>query len=404
MSIGNSRQALERIAQLAREFATAYPQRDRDNQYPREEMARLKASGLLGFSIPTAYGGLGASCAEITEAITLFAEGNPAIGQMFLVHCLLGASFLDELAPEALKRRVYGDILDNQRFLGNAASEKTNDPRKGYDLQFVPVAGGVEITGRKFFSTGSLAADLIAVIGTMAGNLALAILPVDAPGLQILDDWDAMGQRGTGSGTTVFDKVFAPEAMVIPNLLGPDRQMAQTNLLGPITQIGFTAIFVGAARGALREAVGYVRTTTRAYPWPGLTFERAVDDPYILENIGKLAAELAAAEALTREAARKVDVALAARASAAPEAMARLRAEASVAVSQAKIVATETGLGVCQEVFTACGARAALREQNLDRFWRDVRTLTLHDPIGFRIRSVGEYLLQDKAPTPALRY
>jgi alkylation response protein AidB-like acyl-CoA dehydrogenase len=135
-----------------------------------------------------------------------------------------------------------------------------------------------------------------------------------------------------------------------------------------------------------------------------LTFERAVDDPYILENIGKLAAELAAAEALTREAARKVDVALAARASAAPETMARLRAEASVAVSQAKIVATETGLRVCQEVFTACGARAALREQNLDRFWRDVRTLTLHDPIGFRIRSVGEYLLQDKAPTPALRY
>lgn len=66
-----------------------------------------------------------------------------------------------------------------------------------------------------------------------------------------------------------------------------------------------------------------------------------------------------------------------------------------MAVSQAKIVATETGLWVCQEVFTVCGARAALREQNLDGFWRDARTLTLHDPISFRIRSVGEYLLQD---------
>ena len=75
-----------------------------------------------------------------------------------------------------------------------------------------------------------------------------------------------------------------------------------------------------------------------------------------------------------------------------------------MAVSQAKIVATHTGLRVCQDVFAACGARAALREQNLDRFWRDVRTLTLHDPLSFRTRSVGEYLLQDKAPTPALRY
>jgi len=404
MSFANTHAALVQIERLSDEFAKTYPERDRDNQYPAEEMRQLKASGLLGFSIPKNYGGLGASCADITQAIALLAQGNPAIGQMFLVHCLLGASFLDELAPEALKRRVYDDILSNQRFLGNAASEKSNDPKKGYDLTFSPVDGGVQISGRKFFSTGSLAADLVAVIGMMDGNMALAIVPRDAPGLQILDDWEAMGQRGTGSGTTVFDKVFAPGAMVIPSLVGPDRQMAQTNLLGPITQIGFTAIFIGAAKGALREAVAYVRTTTRAYPWPGLNFESAVEDPYILAQIGELSSHLAAAEALTHEAARKVDAALAVRATASAEEMARLRAEASVAVSQAKIVATHTGLRVCQDVFAACGARAALREQNLDRFWRDVRTLTLHDPLSFRTRSVGEYLLQDKAPTPALRY
>ncbi|MGK2915606.1 MAG: acyl-CoA dehydrogenase family protein [Porticoccaceae bacterium] len=286
MNFKDSREALTHIERLSTTFAKTYPQRDRDNQYPAEEMDQLKASGLLGFSIPKSYGGLGASCADITQAIVLLAQGNPAIGQMFLVHCLLGASFLDELAPEALKRAVYDDILTNQRFLGNAASEKSNDPKKGYDLTLAPVDGGVHISGRKFFSTGSLAADLVAVIGMMDGNMALAIVRRDAPGLQIVDDWDAMGQRGTGSGTTLFDKVFAPSAMLIPTLVGADRQMAQTNLLGPITQIGFTAIFIGAAKGALREATHYVRTTTRAYPWPGLSFECAVDDPHILAQIG----------------------------------------------------------------------------------------------------------------------
>lgn len=83
---------------------------------PREEMERLKSSGLLGFSVPSAHGGLGASCAEITEAITLFAEGNPAIGQMFLTNCLLGAAFLEELTPEALKRRPMAKSSPSSAF------------------------------------------------------------------------------------------------------------------------------------------------------------------------------------------------------------------------------------------------------------------------------------------------
>tara|TARA_R110000787_G_scaffold9353_9_gene32781 strand:+ start:12945 stop:14186 length:1242 start_codon:yes stop_codon:yes gene_type:complete len=404
MSIGSIDEALQRIGELADKFSITYPDRDRNGEYPREEMDELKQSGLLGFSIPASYSGLGANCTEITEAIITLSQGNPSIGQMFLVHCLLGASFLDELAPEALKKKVFEDILANNVFLGNAASEKSNDPKKGYDLSFTPVDGGYEINGKKFFSTGSLAGDKIAVIGMLDKTMALGIVPSNAPGLEIRDDWDAMGQRGTGSGTTIFDKVFAPSDMVMASITDASRQMAVTNLLGPITQIGFTGIFIGAAKGAMAAATQYIRETTRAYPWPGLDFDKAIDDPYILLQMGDLSARLAAAEALTYAAARKVDIALEARATPGANEMAQLRGEASVAVSQAKIVATETGLKVCQDILVSCGARSALREQNLDRFWRDIRTLTLHDPISFRTRSVGEYVLQGKLPTPALRY
>ncbi|MBQ0721522.1 MAG: acyl-CoA dehydrogenase family protein [Gammaproteobacteria bacterium] len=404
MIIGNMDDALARIDELSDEFAKTYSKRDLNNEYPREEMEKLKQSGLLGFSVPKSYGGLGSSCADITRAIISFSQGNPAIGQMFLVHCLLGASFLDELAPESMKKKVFADIVGRNIFLGNAASEKSNDPKKGYDLTLTPVDGGVEITGKKFFSTGSLAGDQLAVIGMCGSNMGLAIVPSDAKGLQIINDWDAMGQRGTGSGTTIFDKVFAPSEMVMTSITDENRQMAVTNLLGPITQVGFTGVFIGAAKGAMREATQYVKEKTRAYPWPGLDFDKAVDDPYILSTIGGLSAQLAAAEAMAYEAARLVDKALNARAGASAKDMASLRAAASVAVSQAKIVATDTGLKVCQDVFTACGARSALREQNMDRFWRDIRTLSLHDPLSFRTRSVGEYLLQNKFPTPALRY
>jgi|AZII01.1.fsa_nt_gi alkylation response protein AidB-like acyl-CoA dehydrogenase len=404
MKIDNINDALECIDGLSDEFSLTYAQRDLNGEYPREEMDKLKQSGVLGFSVPKSHGGLGSSCGDITRAIISFSQGNPAIGQMFLVHCLLGASFLDELAPDDLKARVFADIVERNVFLGNAASEKNNDPKKGYDLTLTPVDGGVEITGKKFFSTGSLAGDQLAVIGMCGSNMGLAIVPKDAKGLEIIDDWDAMGQRGTGSGTTIFNKVFAPSELVMTSITDESKQMAVTNLLGPITQIGFTGVFIGAAKGAMREGIAYVKEKTRAYPWPGLDFDQAIDDPYILSTIGALSSQLAAAEAMAYEAARLVDVALDARESASTEEMANLRAAASVAVSQAKIVATDTGLKVCQDIFSACGARSALRTQNLDRFWRDIRTLSLHDPLSFRTRSVGEYLLQDKFPTPALRY
>lgn len=48
--------------------------------------------------------------------------------------------------------------------------------------------------------------------------------------------------------------------------------------------------------------------------------------------------------------------------------------------------------------------RQPLDRRGLWRFGPGVRTLRLHDPIGFRIRSVGQYFLQDKAPAPALCY
>lgn len=293
MRIENVSDALECIDELSDEFSLTYAERDLKGEYPKEEMDKLKKSGVLGFSVPKSYGGLGSSCRDVTRAITSFSQGNPAIGQMFLVHCLLGASFLDELAPDELKAKVFADIVERNVFLGNAASEKNNNLKKGYDLTLTPVDGGVEITGKKFFSTGSLAGDQLAVIGMCGKNMGLAIVPKDAKGLEIIDDWDAMGQRGTGSGTTIFNKVFAPSELVMTSITDETRKMTVTNLLGPITQIGFTSVFIGAAKGAMREGIAYVKEKTRAHPWPGLDFDRAIDDPYILNTIGALSSQLA---------------------------------------------------------------------------------------------------------------
>src|SRR5690606_6375506 len=73
-------------------------------------------------------------------------------------------------------------------------------------------AGRFELNGKKFYSTGSLFADWISVLakGPDADDVSLVLIEADAPGVSLVDDWDGFGQRLTGSGTTVFDRVEVP--------------------------------------------------------------------------------------------------------------------------------------------------------------------------------------------------
>jgi alkylation response protein AidB-like acyl-CoA dehydrogenase len=81
----------------------------------------------------------------------------------------------------------------------------------------------------------------------------------------------------------------------------------------------------------------------------------------------------------------------------------RLRGKVSNTVSEVKVFATRSGLKVAQDIFQACGARAGMAEEDLDRFWRDIRQLTLHDPVDYKLRAVGEFYLQEKMPVPGFR-
>jgi alkylation response protein AidB-like acyl-CoA dehydrogenase len=74
--------------------------------------------------------------------------------------------------------------------------------------------------------------------------------------------------------------------------------------------------------------------------------------------------------------------------------------QAAIKVNAAKITATNVGLVVTTRVFEAMGARATSRHFGMDRFWRNMRTLTLHDPVEMRTRTVGRWYL-DAQPPPA---
>lgn len=157
---------------------------------------------------------------------------------------------------------------------------------------------------------------------------------------------------------------------------------------GPISQIIQAAVDTGIARGAFAETL---RVARQARPWVDSGLQHGWQDPLGQALIGELAWRLQAAEAILQRAAEAVDRAVA-------EPGEEHVAEASVVVGQAKVLSTEISLEASSRLLELGGTRSVSASQGLDRFWRNARTHTLHDPVRWKYHLVGNQLLNGIKP------
>ena len=110
-------------------------------------------------------------------------------------------------------------------------------------------------------------------------------------------------------------------------------------------------------------------------------------------TLGELKARTAAVAALVEKLGRAYDLLIAK----AGEVTAEERAELAVAIAEAKIVSTETGVEVANRIFEVTGTSSASNDVGLDLYWRNVRTHSLHDPVDYKKIEVGQYFLHGEA-------
>ena len=161
-----------------------------------------------------------------------------------------------------------------------------------------------------------------------------------------------------------------------------------------MTQSILSNIFVGLAQGALLEARQYTLGLER--PFTG-SASLPQEDPYVLERYGEMYVRIAAAEGLLDRGAEALQTAWQREYSLTPEE----RGTCAAAVSLAKVAAGRAALDVTSQVFEVMGARATSAKYRFDRFWRNARTLTLHDPLDYKVREVGNWFLNGEYPTPS---
>jgi alkylation response protein AidB-like acyl-CoA dehydrogenase len=221
----------------------------------------------------------------------------------------------------------------------------------------------------------------------------VAVIPADRPGVTARDDWDNMGQRQTDSGSVAFDGVRVRETEILsePGPLGSTF----ASLRPLIAQLSLCNVYLGIAEGALEEARAVTRERGRAWFASGVA--RIEDDPYVLATLGDLWAGLEAARHVVDAAASELDRAW----ERGDDLRHDERGRVAVTVAAAKITATGAGLAVTNRMFEVAGARATSARLALDRFWRNLRTHTLHDPVDYKRRDAGRWYLTGDWPTPS---
>ncbi|WP_405407733.1 acyl-CoA dehydrogenase family protein [Streptomyces decoyicus] len=380
---------IERAAEVAAVLATDAVARDRAGATPYAEVQLLKDSGLVTLLGPTAHGGAGQDWPTAYRVIREVSKADGSIGQ------LLGYHYLWNWAARLVGTReqwehVEAEAARHQWFFGGAVNPRDKDVvvrDEGETLVF---------TGRKSFSTGSKVSDVTVLEGVLEGtdDHVFAIVPSDSAGLTFHDDWDNIGQRLTESGGVTLDGVRAPWSAAAGYVDKAFRPRVYNTLNVPTIQLVFAHFYLGIAAGALETAAVYTRTKARSWLHGG--HERAADEPYVIDIYGDLTSKLWAAEALadrvSEEGQRLHDD---------PDAVTEQdRGEFEVRVAAVKARATEVALEVTQRIFEVTGARSTASAEGLDRFWRNVRTHTLHDPVAYKRREVGRFVLDGALPEP----
>ena len=391
-------EAVEAAEALAAEFAGGAADRDRYRKLPFHEMDRLSASGLLAITVPAEYGGADLPPGTVADVIRILATGDPNIAQIPHSHFVYVNLLRLAGSPDQLS--YYSQKLLRGSRIANAQAERSGPTASDVATTLTPAPagddkGGFRVDGTKYYCTGSVFADILTVltrlndpdgVSGLTDGQYVALLPADTPGVQIVDDWDALGQRTTASGTVVFDGVAVQGSQLIARAAAVNAPTGY----GAFAQLMHAAIDLGIARGALEAAADFAREKTR--PWFEAGVTRAIDDPLLIQRFGELAVTVRAAEAAFAAAGAALDAVLGA------EPNAERAAEASLAVATAKVLADGAGNDVSSALFEVCGTRSTANELNLGHFWRNARTHTVHDPIRWKYQHIGRSLLHGTPP------
>ena len=349
---------LRRVDELGPTFRSRMRELDRTSTFPFENFAEATAAGLNRLCVPVEDGGYGywlpgnfSGLYRILERLSYW-DSNTA--QLLQVHNHAAGIIAFHSTPEQ-RAHFMPDIVGGA-FCASLGSEAHiyENGAENLDAELQKVDGGYRLNARKAFTSVSAIAKYLMVWcavegdGSYASRMIFAVVPKDAPGVEMIDDWEMLGMRSTVSCGIKFNDVFVPDFNVVGQPGGWIENDPRT------FSCAYASNHLGAAQAAFDFICDYV--TDR----PDLRDSEAVK-----VRLGRMDAQLYAARSGLAAAAARLDRG---------DDFDAAEADAVRTMHLCKAAV----LSIPYEGFDIVGARAAHERYPLGQMMRDARTFTLH--------------------------
>ena len=243
------------LEETVKRVADAAPEADRTGQFPWEGIHAVHESGLLESTVATRYGGQGASLVEVAEILAALGRGDPSVA---LISAMTIFNHLGQSArshwPEGLYKRLLGEAKQGPLLLNAARVEpELGSPARGGlpATRARRTATGWSISGRKRFVTGAHGLSYFLVwahTDETPTRVGTFIVANGLPGIHIIENWQSLGMRATGSHDVEFTEVEVPLENVV-DLTGSEVAQQDNRGHAALT-LALTAIYLGVAEAA----------------------------------------------------------------------------------------------------------------------------------------------------------
>ncbi len=361
------------VRSLAEGLAGRAAGHDRAGTFPHDNIAALRAAGLLALTVPRRLGGGGAGLARAAAVIRTLGAGDPAtalvLAMQYLQHAVIHRD--DSAWPRAVADAVGRAAVAHGALINALRVEpELGTPARGGMPATIARRDGdsLRITGQKIYSTGApgLAYGVVFVRTDEAQpRIGNVLVPFDATGVRIAETWDHLGLRASGSHDVLFEDVPIPAAYAVD--LRPPEDWQRPD---PVQQAWnctlLASLYDGVAGAAQDWFVGHLRARK-----PGSLGAPLASLPRFQEAVGENERLLHGNARLIAGLAAEVDAG---------------RPPPPREAGFVKLTATDNAIAVVQRAAEFCGNAALARANPLERHLRDVLCARIHWPQADAVR------------------
>ena len=355
-----------RAAALATAFAERAPLHDRDGSFPFQNFDDLSEAGLLALTVPAALGGGGAGAAEVARILGIIGKADPStalvLSMHYIQHLVMARS---SRWPARLSRKLARETVEGVALINALRVEpELGSPARGGLPATIArrTETGWRLSGRKIYSTGAPILKWYAVwarTDEAETRVGMFLVPAGLPGTRIIETWDHLGLRASGSHDVIFDDVVFPLDHEI-DVRRPDEWRTPDVTQATVHAIFIAAIYDGVARAARDWLVGFLRDRVPAnLGAPLATLPRAQ------EVLGGIEARLAVNARLIGSFADDFDDSL---------------PLSAIESNIVKLTVTNNAVAVVEDALSLAGNHGLSRTNPLQRHYRDALCGRVHTP------------------------